>query len=465
MKINNLSAFTSVILVTSLTHPATAQISFKAADLLGQTPQESTDPTNPDDRFLQPTDPTESPREDEPLFPIPDEEQPTSPSQEGLTFSLDTIMVENSTVFTPEDFAPITTPLEGEMVTLSELQQVADEITQLYIDQGYLNSRAVLPEQDLGDGDATIQVIEGTVSEIQLTGLERFNPNYFTSRLNLGLDTPFNVNDLEDQLRLLQINPLVEDLDVDLQPGETVSDSILLLNIEEANPFFGTAFADNYSAASVGSERLGVNLGYRNLAGIGDVLSATYTRSTTGGSNILDFNYTIPFNPMNGTVRLRTTIDRNEVTLPAFSELGIEGESETYEISVRQPLIRSFTEEFALSLGLRHKTGQTFLFNNIGTPFGLGAEADGTTRTTVLSFGQEYLKRDGKGAWILRSQFNLGLDWLDATQNPDPTPDGEFFSWTGQVQRIHRLAERHLLVVQGDVQLSPDNLLGSESFS
>ncbi|WP_204104948.1 MULTISPECIES: ShlB/FhaC/HecB family hemolysin secretion/activation protein, partial [Spirulina sp. CCY15215] len=158
------------------------------------------------------------------------------------------------------------------------------------------------------------------------------------------------------------------------------------------------------------------------------------------------------------------TIDRNNVTQSPFDVLGIRGESETYEISLRQPLIRKFTEEFALSVGLRHKTGQTFLFNNTGTSFSSGADADGSTRTMVLSFGQDYLKRDRLGAWIFRSQFNFGLDMWDATNNNDPTPDGQFFSWTGQAQRLHRLGDRHLFVIQGDVQFSPDNLLGSEKF-
>ncbi|NEQ68828.1 MAG: ShlB/FhaC/HecB family hemolysin secretion/activation protein, partial [Symploca sp. SIO2D2] len=89
----------------------------------------------------------------------------------------------------------------------------------------------------------------------------------------------------------------------------------------------------------------------------------------------------------------------------------------------------------------------------------------GTTRTTVLSFGQDYLRRDNQGAWVLQSQFNFGLDLLDATINPEPIPDGRFFSWNGQVQRIHQLTPKQLLIVQGNIQLSPDNLLGSQRFT
>ncbi|NER45170.1 MAG: ShlB/FhaC/HecB family hemolysin secretion/activation protein [Symploca sp. SIO1A3] len=433
-------------------------------DLISQSPQERTDPANPNQDFLQPIEPITPPPEAEPLFPQPEETTPPE-LPDSASFPIERINIEGSTIFTSADFAPLIEPLTGQNVTLNQLRGVADAITQLYLDQGYINSRALLSEQTITDGVATIEVIEGTITDIEISGQQRFLTSYFTSRLNRGIHTPLNVNQLEDQLRLLQINPLIEDLEVDLEPAEVTGESILRLEVEEARPWFGSVFIDNYSAASVGSERFGISGGYRNLIGVGDVFTATGTRSFTGGSTIFDFNYLVPFNSLDGTVQLRATIDRNEVTQSPFDELGIEGESETYEISVRQPIKRSFGEEFALSVGLNHRDGQTFLFDNVGTAFGSGAEADGTTRTTVLSFGQDYLRRDNQGAWVLRSQFNFGLDILDATTNPDPIPDGRFFNWNGQVQRIHQLTPKQLLIVQGNIQLSPDNLLGSQRFT
>ncbi|NET54892.1 MAG: hypothetical protein F6K47_01395 [Symploca sp. SIO2E6] len=42
---------------------------------------------------------------------------------------------------------------------------------------------------------------------------------------------------------------------------------------------------------------------------VGDIFTATGTRSFTGGSTIFDFNYLVPFNALDGTIQLRTTID------------------------------------------------------------------------------------------------------------------------------------------------------------
>jgi hemolysin activation/secretion protein len=302
------------------------------------------------------------------------------------------------------------------------------------------------------------------LEEIQIEGTQRLNPNYIRSRIRLGTTTPLRVDRLEDQLRLLRTDPLFESIDASLRSGKEIGQSILVVRVKEANAFYGNLSVDNYSPPSVGSERLGVALGYRNLTGNGDDLAGAYYRSTTGGSNVFDFSYRVPFNPMNGTLQLRTVLDRNKVTQAPFDQLDIEGESDLYEISIRQPLIRTPRQEFALSLGFSYKDGQTFLFDRIPFPFGIGADANGETRTSAFRFGQDYISRDIQGAWVVRSQFSLGADLLDATINKHPIPDSRFFSWLGQIQRVQRLGNDHLLIVQGDVQLTPDSLLPSEQF-
>jgi hemolysin activation/secretion protein len=422
-----------------------------------------------ENRFLQPAPKPlpPAPIETQPVIPTPTpESSPTSPEieQPNVKIPVRKIQVLDSTVFDPQELNPITQPLEGRSVTLEELRGVTKAITQLYLDSGYITSRAVLVDQQITDGIVRIQVIEGRLEEIQVEGTQRLNPNYIQSRIRLGASTPLRGDLLEDQLRLLRAEPLFENVEASLRSGKEIGQSILVVRVKEANPFYGNLSIDNYSPPSVGSERLGVALGYRNLIGIGDELAGSYYRSTTGGSNVFDFSYRIPVNAMNGALQLRTVLDRNKVTQEPFNQLNIEGESNFYEISFRQPLIRTPRQEFALSLGFSFKDGQTFLFDRIPFPFGIGADANGVTRTSVFRFGQDYVSRDLQGAWVLRSQFSLGTGLLDATINESPIPDSRFFSWLGQVQRVQRLGNDHLLIVQGDLQLTPDSLLPAEQF-
>jgi hemolysin activation/secretion protein len=87
------------------------------------------------------------------------------------------------------------------------------------------------------------------------------------------------------------------------------------------------------------------------------------------------------------------------------------------------------------------------------------------SRTSTIKFGQDYVRHDDtKGTWALRSLFSLGTGTLDATINFRPIPAGRFFSWLGQVQRVQTLNDNNLLILQGDLQLTPNGLLPSQQF-
>ncbi|MDJ0702316.1 MAG: ShlB/FhaC/HecB family hemolysin secretion/activation protein [Leptolyngbyaceae cyanobacterium MO_188.B28] len=420
-------------------------------------------PTRADqDRFPQSLP---SPIEQE-VIPIPLDPptpEPTRGTVQTQPFEISRIEVTGNSLFDQEINA-ITEPLAGKTVSLEILWEVRDKITQLYLDAGYLTSGAVLEPQALEGGVVQIRVIEGQLEgEINVEGTHRLSQDYIRSRVGLGVETPLNVNNLEIQLRLLLANPLLDTVEPTLKPGTQEGLSILTVKVSEADPFEGRLSFDNYSPPSIGSERLGANVRFQNFSGFGDVFSAAYYRTTSGGSNIVDVAYQAPLSPHEGTLQLAAQINRNEITQSPLDELGIEGNSERYEINYRQPIVRSPTEELALSLGFAFQDGQTFVFDR-PTPFGIGPDEDGNSRTRVVQFGQDYVLRDPQGAWSFRSLFNVGTGLFDATRNSGSIPDGQFFSWLAQAQRAQRLNQDHLLIVRLDLQLTPDSLLPSEQF-
>lgn len=396
----------------------------------------------------------------------PNQAEPNPQPETPQRIRVRKIQVVDSTVFNENDFNPVVKPFEERDLTLEEIRQAADAITQLYLNKGYINSRAVpdIQQPSTADGVVVIRVIEGRLTDIEIEGTRRLNPSYVRSRIQLGAGTPLNTSKLEDQLKLLRLDPLFTNIEARLRPTGKVGQSVLIVRVEEANPLTGSLGVDNYSPPSIGAERLGIELRDRNLTGMGDELAGSYYHTLSGGSDAFDFSYQIPVNAMNGKVQIRTAFNRNEITEAPFDAFGIRANQDLYEINYRQPLMRSPREEFALSLGFTYQDGQTFLFENLATPFGIGTDANGVSRTSVIKFGQDYTKREPQGAWFLRSQFNFGIDVLDATINNDPIPDGRFFSWLGQIQRVQQLSADHLLLIQADLQLTPDSLLPSQQF-
>lgn len=416
-----------------------------------------------EERFIQPQPlPDFIPDDDEPSLQSPPESQPLpNPEVENVTFPITDVEIIGNTALTGADLAAIVQPLEGREVSLAQLQGAANEITQLYVSQGYVTSRAIVPEQEITDGVVQIEIIEGRISEVRVEGNQNVRESYIRSRVQLGTHTPVRVREIEDQLRLLQTSDLFNRIDASLQPGTELGESVLVLQVSENSAWGLQGRFDNYSPPAVGSEILGVTGIQRSLTGWGDRVTLAYDRTTTGGYEVYEGRYQLPVNPMNGTLQLRVVASNNEI--PLNQGIKVRGNSERYEVSFRQPLIRSPREEFAVSLGFAYQEGQTFL-GDFPFGFGIGPSADGESRTSVFRLGQDYRRRDIMGSWGLRSLFSIGTGLFDATNNESPIPDSQFFSWLGQVQRVQRLSPNQLLLIQGAIQLTPDALLSSEQF-
>ncbi len=373
------------------------------------------------------------------------------------------IIVTGSSIFDDDILKEITTPLLGQKVPAEEIQTVANKITELYLEKGYFTSRAVLKQESLSTGNIEIIVIEGELEKIEIEGTKRINQNYIRNRIKLGTDKPLNSAKLEEQLRLLKINPLFENVEASLKSGTQVGQSILVVRVTEANPWDINVGIDNYSPPSIGSERITLGVGYQNVTGIGDKFAVNYNRTTAGGANNWDIVYSVPLNPKDGNLNLRAYFNNTEVITSGLRELDISGENELYELVYRQPLIRSTRQEFALSFGFTYQNGQTFTFAG-PTPFGLGPNEDGVSKTSVFKFGQEYITRNELGVWSFRSLLNFGTGLFDATTNNGSIPDGLFFSWLGQIQRIQNINPDNFLIIEANLQLSTDGLLPSQQF-
>jgi hemolysin activation/secretion protein len=385
--------------------------------------------------------------------------EPTIPE----TIAVREFMFEGNTAFTDRELAAVLAPFIGSPISWEQLLQAEAAITQYYTDAGYVNSGAVIPaHQTFAPNQAVvkIQIIEGAIEDIQVAVNGRLNPNYIRSRLDRATKTPFNQQRLLEALQLLQLDPRIANISAELSAGIRPELSLLQVSVEEADPFQVEFFADNGRAPSVGSFRRGVNLNHQNLLGFGDRFSVAYTN--TDGSNALDLSYSFPVNSRNGVITVAGGFTDTEVIEPPFDRIDITGDSRRYELSFRQPLHLTPTQEFALGLTASRQESKTQLLGE-DFPLSPGANKDGETRISALRFFQEWTQRGPREVLAARSQFNLGLGIFDATEN-ESEPDSRFFSWRGQAQYVRSLAPEALLVVRSDVQLSTTDLVPLEEF-
>ncbi|MCC5613755.1 ShlB/FhaC/HecB family hemolysin secretion/activation protein [Nostoc sp. CHAB 5836] len=410
--------------------------------------------------------PTPTPSPNEELLQTPPADSPTPQENQEIpgTFIVKQFEFIGNTAFSDKELAQATQKLTGTPITFAELLQAEEILREKYTDAGYINSDAVIPagQKFIRDGGVVkIQIVEGGIEAIRVLGTRRLNPGYISSRLAIATQTPLNKNRLLQALQLLKLNPLIKTVSANLTSGARPELNLLEVTVEEADSFKTKLFVDNGRAPSVGSVRRGIQINEGNFFGIGDALQATYTN--TDGSNAYDVNYTVPINPNNATIRVAYSTSNTEVTEPPFNRLDILGDSHSLELSFRQPLFQTPTEEFALGLTISQQESQTSLLG-VDFPLSPGADDEGKTRISALRFFQEWTTRNPTEVFALRSQFNIGIDAFNATINNKP-PDSRFFSWRGQSQYVRLIAPETLLLLRSDLQFAGSAIVPLEQFA
>jgi hemolysin activation/secretion protein len=124
------------------------------------------------------------------LPPLPELPPPLTGPPVGQAILVREIRLEGNTALSDATLAPILRRYEGRRLTMEELLRLRDELTLAYVERGYVNSGAVLPDQDVVDGVVTLRLIEGALREVRFEGLHSLDPAFLEARIRQGAGTP-----------------------------------------------------------------------------------------------------------------------------------------------------------------------------------------------------------------------------------------------------------------------------------
>lgn len=373
------------------------------------------------------------------------------------------IKITGNKIFSEEELAKVTAPYVNRELTSEDLESIRMALTLYYIERGFINSGAIIPDQTVADGVITFRIIEGKVTHMAVEGNKWLSTGYIKDRVTLGTGPPLNLYVLQRRLQLFQQDERIERLNAELKPGVMRGESVLDLRVKEANPFKVWIDFDNYQSPTVGSEMGRATIAHQDLTGHGDTLSFTYGQSS-GIKPLIDTSYTLPFTAYDTAVNLRYRKNDFNVVEAPFNNLNISSNSEIFGITLRQPLYRTLNHEFAASLIGEYERHQTFLD---GEPFSFSAGyVNGEAVVAALRFSQEWVYRDLAEVIAARSRFSIGLDAFGATSNPSGVPDSQFFAWLFQFQWAKRLEVLDMhTIFRFDSQLASVPLLPLEQVS
>ena len=401
-----------------------------------------------------------------PTLQVPAQATPPSvPARPGATprIRVREVRISGNTVFSDKQLAEVTAPYVGRDVTQEDLAALRQALTLKYVNAGYINSGALLPDQQVVDGVVEYRVVEGRLIDVTVTGTEKLNSDYVAERLALGGAAPLNVNTLQDRLQVLLQGPFLERINAELSPGNQPGEARLSARVSEGPRTQVSASLDNDISPSLGELRAGLRGQYFSPSGRGDIIG--WDLGYARGYAKFAANYTLPLSAGDTTLDLFADVSRANVVEQPLNALDIQSRSSTIGFRLNHPVVLTASEQFNLIGGFDMRRSASELLGT-GFAFSPGVPPDGKSRVSVFRLGQDYVRRDSGQVTALRSTFSLGVGAFDATDLGNGLPSGKFITWLGQVQHARRLGKTDSQVVfRFDVQLANKPLLPLEQFA
>ena len=376
----------------------------------------------------------------------------------GPTLQVDKIAFEGNRVIASDDLLALARPFAGRRLSASDIEDLRNRVTRLYIDRGYINSGALIEEGAYRDGKLTFTIIEGRVEQFRVSGLERLHESYVRDRLSPRGEV-FNVNHLQERFQLLLGDPLFANVRAQVLPGSTPGQAIVDVALTRAQPYQFSVFANNHRSPSVGSEAGGASGWVRNLTGFGDVFDALY--QVGRGGPAYGVGWSVPVSGHGTSIEARFDQGRSSLIEEPVRAIGIESEFKSLAVGISQPVVVGLQRRLVLGLSWAHRESTSTIG---GVPFSfVPGEVDGKTKLQVWRFFQDFQQRGERSALSARSTFSFGRNNIGQDQVPATTPQREFRVWLGQFQYAHEVANNGArALLRGFVQATSDRLVPLE---
>lgn len=178
----------------------------------------------------------------------------------------------------------------------SQLQLVADRITDRYRKAGYIVALAYVPAQTVGaDGIVQVDVLEGTIGKVVVKGTSHYRPIAISAPAEKLKGEPLRKQDVDSALLYARDLPGVT-VSSTFQPGaKTGQTDLIMVAHEVKRPFVFTLGGNNYGTELTGRYRAQAGAAWNNPLGIGDQLTANVDYALDPHSNTYGaLGYRIP---------------------------------------------------------------------------------------------------------------------------------------------------------------------------
>lgn len=335
---------------------------------------------------------------------------PVSPEAQKIKFQLNKIVIYGNHVIPTRYLEPLYRNQVGKTITVADLFAIVQNITNYYRNNGYIISRAILPPQHVENGIVKVEVIEGYLDKVNVTGkpgtakclIEGFG-------YRIRKCPPLNLTQLEKYMLLVNEVPGTSVKAV-LAPSKTAAGAADLNMEANTKPASGYFSYDNFGTRYIGPQQMTGNATLYSAINSGDSISFTYTKTPKGGElNFMDVNYNGPISDQGTRWTLGNTRTHSH-PLFVLQTTQTDGFSNNYYTSVTYPYLRTRSKSLNLTAGFGYLDSNT---TTLGTPLY-------TDHIRSLDLGLTFNFADSYyGANMINLGFRKGLPIWGYSSNTD----------------------------------------------
>ncbi|WP_333501586.1 ShlB/FhaC/HecB family hemolysin secretion/activation protein [Kluyvera genomosp. 2] len=381
-------------------------------------------------------------------------EQPVSSS--GPCFTVNRIVLDGATLMDARRQQKLLSPWLNQCLDIARINQLTNQVSDWYISQGYITSRAFLTEQDLRSGELHLAILEGRLEKIRMDGASGRELNMTFPGLEGKI---LNLRDIEqgmEQINRARTTPV----QIEILPGDKQGWSIVHLTAAPEFPLSGSVSVDNSGQKSTGAGQINAGLNGNNLLGLADRWfiyggrSSAFSNakdaqnfaagvSVPYGYSLLDYSYS--WNNYLSTIEHNGYLWRSS------------GDTETHRVNLSRVLFRNGDIKTGVSLGLSHRINHNYLDDIL--------LQSSSRKLTSLLFGLNHTQKMWGGVGTFNPTFSRGMPWLDAERDGSKNgdlPKAQFRKWSLNASFQRPVADNLWWLASVYGQWSPDRLYGSE---
>lgn len=354
-------------------------------------------------------------------------------------------------------------PYLNTCMSLADINNMLNTITNLYIEKGYISSRAfmTMPQKRIKEGILEIKIVEGKLSKIE--GIKK---SQIWTAFPFMTGGVLNLRDIEqgiDQINRLASNSAT----MEIKPDEKNEYSKLEIKNTPKGTSKFTIFTDNAGSESTGETRFGFRASQDNLLNLNEQINMSFANSPSKDYDHRDADYftlgaSIPFGYWTLNNNFSWSDYRTSFLLYNGDRFYSYGNSVTNSLSLDRMLARGQRYKISASGGLTYKRNQ-----NYTKVLDLKMKNEVSSRDlAILNLGLSSTFYFNNGVLYLNPTYNKGTKWfgaLDDDQN-NYSQSAQYEAWKLYAYYSRNMFDLATYTATFDGQYSNDELYGTEAF-